>query len=258
MHTQQDLVNDILKMGIKSTDLLTVHTSLKAIGKIDDSQKSSAEIVIDALRNCVSNGILMIPSHTFRNIRETPLFDIRNTMPCIGTLPCVAVSLANKAYDAGDRTCVRSMQVSHSIVAFGKDAYEFTQCDRKTKTRTPMEGCYGKLYYQKGKILLLGVGLNVNTFIHAIDEYFDYHSQAIPFGETTLIQVRDYDGSQWAQERISTVGPTAITFLRYENRLKELGAMICGKVGDADALVIDAHKCFDIIWNIRKKESQYI
>ena len=256
MYTQQDIENDILRIGVESKDILTVHTSLKAIGKIDDSQKSGAEVVIDALRNCVSDGILMVPSHTFRNIRETPVFDIRATMPCIGTLPCIAVSLANQAYDAGDRTCVRSMQVSHSVVAFGKDAYEFVQCDRETKTRTPIEGCYGKLYHQNGKILLLGVGLNANTFIHTIDEYFDYHCQGTDLGETIQIQVTDYDGSQWEQERIITAGPPAITFLRYEDVLRDAGALTYGKVGDADAILIDAQKCFDVVLDIRKKELQ--
>ncbi len=252
MYTQQDLENDILRIGVESTDLLTVHTSLKAIGKIDDGQKSGAEVVIDALRNCVSDGLLMIPSHTYSNIRETPVFNIRTTLPCIGTLPCVAVDLANQAYDAGDKTCIRSMQVSHSVVAFGKDAYAFTACDRETKTRTPIDGCYGKLYHQNGKILLPGVGLNTNTFIHTIDEYFDYHCNGTPLGETIWIQVTDYDGSQWMQERISTVGPPAKTFLRYEDALKESGSLTYGKIGDAEAILVDARKCFDVVLDIRK------
>ena len=254
IYTQKDLEKDIIQMGVKSTDVLTVHTSLKAIGKIDDSQKSGAEVVLDALKNSVSEGILMIPSHTFRNIRETPVFDIQNTMPCIGTLPCIAVKLANQAYRAGDKTCVRSMQVSHSVVAFGKDAYAFTECDRTTKTRIPIEGCYGKLYHQNGKILLIGVGLNTNTFIHMVDEYYDYKCNSGVLHDTTWIHVIDYDGTEWEQERLGTWGPAAISFLRYEDSLKEAGALTYGKIGDADAVLIDARKCFDVVISVRRNE----
>ena len=254
MYTMQDLEKDIRQIGVVSSDTLTVHTSLKSIGKIDDTQKSGAEVLIDALKNSVSDGILMIPSHTYANIRETPVFDIRKTRPCIGTLPCVAVELANEAYDKGDMTCVRSMQVSHSIVAFGKDAYEFAACDRSTKTRTPMAGCYGNLYRRNGKILLIGVGLNKNTFIHMVDEFLDYDcGKRLPDG-TTYIHITDYDGTQWEQERILTYGPGAADFERYATALQQANAITYGKVGDADAMLIDAKKCFDTVLTIRKNE----
>lgn len=256
MYTQNDLENDIRRLGVSSTDLLTVHTSLKAIGPIDDSQKSGAEVVLDALRSAVSEGLLMIPAHTFRNIRETPVFHIRNTMPCIGTLPGVAVKMANQAYDAGDSTCIRSMQVSHSVVAFGKDAYAFTACDRASRTRTPMSGCYGSLYKENGKILLLGIGLECNTFIHMADECFDYGESGTDDKKTIRIHVTDYDGSQWEQERICTDGPASVTFPRYEAALKAAGALTYGKVGDANAMLVDARKCFDVVTAIRKSEEK--
>ena len=255
MYSQQDLENDIRRMGVKNTDLLTVHTSLKAIGKVDDRQKSGAEVVIDALKNSVSEGLLMVPAHTFRNIRETPCFHIRSTMPCIGTLPGVAVRLANQAYDTGDKTCIRSMQVSHSVVAFGKEAYDFTACDSTTKTRTPMQGCYGKLYQEKGKILLLGVGFETNTYIHMVDEYFDYECHGMQPEKTIWIHATDYDGTEWEQERLHTVGPASASFPRYEEALKAAGALTYGKVGDADAIVVDARKCFDVVLKIREKEA---
>ena len=249
MFTQKELINDIRTLGIKDDDLLTVHTSLKAIGEIDGQGKSGAETVIEALRSCVPDGILMIPAHTYQNIREVPIFDIRKTMPCIGTLPCVAVEMANKAFDEGDRTCIRSMQVSHSVVAFGKNAYDFVECDRRVNTRTPMAGCYGKLYYEGGKILLLGVDLSKNTYIHAIDEHID----ATVYG-ALAVTVTDYDGKSWVQEELKTQGPAAATFVRYKDALDAAGAVRYGKIGNAESMVIDARKCFDVVMEIRANE----
>lgn len=251
MFTEKNLICDIRALGIEDGDLLTVHTSLKSIGEIDGNGKSGAEVVIDALRACVSKGILMIPTHTYQNIREVPVFDIRRTMPCIGVLPGVAVEMANRAVDAGDRTCVRSMQVSHSVVAFGENAYEFVECDRHVRTRTPMAGCYGKLYYEGGKILLLGVDLSKNTYIHAIDEQID----ATVYG-ATAVTVTDYDGTSWVQEELLTKGPAAATFVRYKEALDAVGAIRYGKIGNADSMLIDARKCFDVITETRKNENR--
>ena len=249
MRSEKDLIRDIKAMGVEEDDLLTVHTSLKAIGEIDSSEKTGAEVVLDALRACVCKGILMIPAHTYKNIREVPEFDIRNTMPCIGTLPCVAVEMANRAYDAGDKTCVRSMQVSHSVVAFGDKAYEFVECDRHVNTRTPMAGCYGKLYYDGGKILLLGVDLSRNTYIHAIDEHID----ATVYG-STAVKVTDYNGEVSMREELLTKGPAAATFVRYKQALEAADAVRYGRIGDAESMLIDARKCFDVVMETRKNE----
>ena len=249
MFTEKDLIRDIRALGIKDEDLITVHTSLKAIGEIDGEGKSGAETVISALRTCVSKGILMIPAHTYQNIREVPVFDIRKTMPCIGVMPGVAVEMANRAVDEGDRSCVRSMQVSHSVVAFGDKAYEFVECDRHVNTRTPMAGCYGKLYYEGGKILLLGVDLSRNTYIHAIDEHID----ATVYG-ATAVTVTDYDGKSWVQEELLTKGPAAATFVRYKDALDAAGATTYGKIGDAESMLVDARKCFDVVMEMRMNE----
>lgn len=261
MHTKLTLLADLRAIGICETDLLTVHTSLKAVGAVDPAGISGGHTVLDALRKSVAEGILMVPAHTYRNIREAPVFHIRETMPCIGTMPGVAVRLANEAYDSGDRTCIRSMQVSHSVVAFGKEAYDFVACDRSVETRTPMAGCYGNLYRQGGKILLLGVDLSKNTFIHVADEVFDYGLDPVtgkavlppdcPFTEVT---VTDYDGTVGIRRELRTVGPAAADFIRYESNLQEAGAITYGRIGDAPSMLIDARKCFDTVIRVRSQK----
>lgn len=247
MYTKEDLKADILKFGIKKDDLLTFHTSMKAVGKIDAVNSTGADLLIDALSECVPDGLLMIPTHTFRNIREDgPVFDIRRTMPCIGALPCAAVLRANRAVDSGDPTCIRSLHVSHSVVAIGKDAREFVESDRRSLTRTPMTGSYGKLYENGGKILLIGVDLSRCTFIHAVDEYLD----PTVYGNV-VIRVTDYDGSESDREEFITRGPAAANFPRYQESLEEAGAIVHGKIGDADSMLVDAVKCFEVV--VRKR-----
>ena len=134
MYTQSQLTCDVRALGVRPDDVITVHTSLKAVGAIDAVGSTGADIFIDAMRAAVPEGLLLIPTHTFRNIREDgPVFNVRSTMPCIGTVPCAAVIRANRAVDAGDATCVRSLHVSHSVAAFGSGAREFVRADRLSR-----------------------------------------------------------------------------------------------------------------------------
>lgn len=249
MHTKATLVKQLKDFGILPTDLLTVHTSLKAIGKIDDSCCSGAETLIRALCETVHDGILLIPSHTYTIFRltppgETPLYDVRNTMPCIGAVPSQAVCMANKAYDEGDTTCIRSMHPDHSVVAFGKNAVSFVACDSHTTTAVASNGCYAELSRHSGKILLIGVDLTCNTFIHYIDEIMNNAPR--PYIEVDTI---DYTGHKTRRLTTTTKGASH-TYNKYLKALEEGGAVTHGKIGDADAILCDARKIFRIIVSI--------
>jgi len=249
MYSKEELISHIQTLGINSTDLLTVHTSLKSVGAIASDNCSSAEVLINALRESVCNGLLLIPSHTYTIFRltppgETPLYDVRNTMPCIGAVPSQAVCMANKAYDEGDTTCIRSMHPDHSVVAFGKNAVSFVTCDSHTTTAVASNGCYAELSRHSGKILLIGVDLTCNTFIHYIDEIM--HNAPRPYIEVDTI---DYTGHK--TRRLTTITKGAShTYNKYLKALEEGGAVTHGKIGDADAILCDARKIFRIIVSI--------
>lgn len=50
MFSEKDIACDIRALGIEDGDLLTVHTSLKAIGEMAGQGKSGAEAVISCQR----------------------------------------------------------------------------------------------------------------------------------------------------------------------------------------------------------------
>lgn len=251
MYTKSDLIRHIRALGIKSTDTVMVHTSLKSIGVIDPEDKTTAEIYIDALKECLSEGLLLIPAHTWATIQEDGQeFDVRTSIPNIGVVPTVAVRLAAESYDNGSRDCLRSLHPTHSVVAFGKRAEEYILGDLLAETPAPKSGCFGKLYEEKAKILLVGVNQGRNTFFHAVDEYIDTPNRLRDYAIHPI--VRDYDGIVTPRTLTRHSHSMSDYFMNYERYLEQCGAVKFGRIGDALVRVCDAVACTHAIARLWK------
>lgn len=157
MITKQAVFSMLESVGVCPDDKVTVHTSLKAIGPIE----GGAEGLLDALREYLCDGLLIVPTHTWLGILERPYYDRDKTTPCIGVLPTVAAF-----HPAG----IRSFHPTHSVAVFGKNAADYVAQEKTYTTGTPEDHCLSRLYREHGKILLLGVGFESNTYIHSVEE----------------------------------------------------------------------------------------
>ena len=251
MYSKSDLVRQIRDLGIRSTDTVMVHTSLKSIGIIDPEDKTTAEIYIDALKEVLSDGLLLIPAHTWATVRENGQeFDVRSSVPCIGVVPTVAARLAAESYDAGKRDCLRSLHPTHSVVAFGARAESYIADDRFADTPAPAKSSFGKLYQENAKILLVGVNQGRNTFFHAVDEYLDIPNRLC--AAPVSLAVRDYDGTITHTKLTRHSHSMSDFFMNYESYLEQVGAVEFGRVGDALVRVCDARKCTHAIADLWK------
>lgn len=242
MYSKSDLVRHIRALGIMSTDTVMVHTSLKSIGIIDPEDKTTAEIYIDALKEVLHDGLLLIPTHTWATIREDgQIFDVRASLPCIGAVPTVAVELASQSWDAGRTDCLRSLHPTHSVVAFGSRAAEYIADDHFAETPAPRNSSFGKLYEENAKILLVGVNQGRNTFFHAVDEYLDIPHRLCQ--SPVSLTVRDYEGN--VTPRLLTRHSHSMSdyFMNYERWLEQNDAIRFGRIGDALTRVCGARKC---------------
>ena len=110
MVTKQDIIAFLKEMGFRPDDTVTIHAALRQVGPIENG----ADGLIDALTEYLSEGLLLVPTHTWANVNpENPHFDVRSTVPCIGTLAKVA---------AFRKDGIRSLHPTHSMAAFGKNA----------------------------------------------------------------------------------------------------------------------------------------
>ena len=241
MVTKQDVFRLLEECGVKHDDTVTIHASLRSAGPI----MGGADGLIDALKEYLCDGLLLIPTHTWANVnRQNPVFDVRKTVPCIGTLARIAAFRPD---------AVRTLHPTHSLAIFGKGAWEYAQGEEKSGTPAPMGGCLSRLYEREGKILLLGVGHERNTYLHAVDERIDVPNRLHP--DPFTITIIDWDGKEHQSplyrphhvENIRANLGCSDYYPNYKKAIEAAGAVVYGQLGTALVYCCDAKKMTDAV-----------
>lgn len=245
MVTKKDIFTMLEKAGIKKNDKVTIHTSLKSIGEIENG----ADGLIDAFIEYLSDGLLLVPTHTWEEVYGNgAIYDVRKSVPCIGTLPKIA---------AFRKDGVRSLHPTHSITAFGKGAEVYVKGDEKCTTPAPVTSSLSRLYEENGKVLLIGVNHSSNTYLHAVDERLCIPNRISK--KSYDITIYDYNGNKiYIPEFYGhyTEGADCCCSEFYPNYTKlfeATNAVTYTKLGNAKVYVCDAKKMTDVLKKVWSK-----
>lgn len=243
MLLKNDIKEIFKNIGLKQTDTVLIHSSLKAIGPME----GNAQGMLKEFMEYFKNGLLIFPTHTWATMKEdNMIFDVDSTESCVGAL----TNIARKT-----KGFIRSLHPTHSVCAYGKKALEYTNYDLNATTPVGPKNCFGILKDYNAKILFLGAPLSKNTFIHSIEEEFDvkdrftshiYHF--ISKGNNTYI---DY----YMPKHYSTL--SAHISEHYEKLLpifldKKIAKEF--QFGNAISYIVDAKKSYDLVCEILKKD----
>lgn len=240
MFTKEFLKQQLRDMGLCPTDTVTIHTSMKAIGEVE----GGADTVIDAFCEYLDEGLFLVPTHTWSYVRRSqPIYDVRSTPACIGALPRVA---------ANREDGYRSLHPTHSLWGHGKDAEGYLQGEERLLTPCAPHSAYGRLADVGAKILLIGVGNDKNTFIHAVEEMGDVPNR---LSEDPLeLTVIDREGKEISvpmrRHFCTESSDVSRQFVNFEPALIACGAQTLGKLGNAEVRIVDARKCREVILRI--------
>ncbi len=238
MHTKETLIHDLQNLGLDPKGTTLAHFSYKSLGDVGGGPQT----VIDALIEYMKEGLLVFPTHTWDNVNENqPYFSVADTETCIGIIP----ELARKT--AGG---FRSGHPTHSVVAFGKEAQAFVAEDHLFGTPCPREGSWGKLLDRNATILLVGVTLNRDTFIHGVEEWLDIPNRMTDIKE--ILYSRLADGSLHPIPMQRHIGHVGSNFPRAESFLRESGVLHEGKLGDATVLYHQAQPAYEALKQLLK------
>ena len=239
MLTRDDIFRFLQDAGIRHDDKVTIHCSLRSIGKIENG----ADGLIDACCEYLKDGLFIVPTHTWNKVwRDTPYYDVRSTVPDIGTLAEVA---------AFRKDGVRSLHPTHSVTVFGKGAEEFVKGEEKCGSPAPVGSCISRLYEEGGKVLLVGVGHERNTYLHSVDERLKIPDRLNPNPfEITII---DYQGHELKSppfhSHYTAASDRCVSeyYPNYKEAFEYAGAVTYSKLGNALVYVCDCRKMTDIL-----------
>jgi aminoglycoside 3-N-acetyltransferase len=231
------IVHDLRRLGLAAGDHVLVHSSLSRIGNVE----GGAPTVICALRAAVGpEGTVLFPALSGRadlSPENPPDFDARNT-PAIG----IGVIPETARLSPGAK---RSLNPTHSVVAFGPKAAWFTMGHEQCETPCGPGSPYDKLTQVGGRILLLGCDHNSNTSLHMIEELAGVAYHMIP--GSAEFEILDLQGDRLTIRARFHSWASARNFNVIEPVLVEKGVQVNGTVGLAEARLIDAKAMRDLV-----------
>ncbi|WP_211750221.1 AAC(3) family N-acetyltransferase [Paenibacillus sp. Marseille-Q4541] len=239
MHTIESLMKQLEELDIDSKGTLLVHSSMKSMGQVE----GGADTVLDAFTEYMKDGLLVLPTHTWSYIKaDNPKFYVDRSPCCVGILPELFRNRPG---------VVRSLHPTHSVAALGRDSIEFTHDDHHFDTPCARGSSWGKLLDREATILLVGVDLKRNTFIHGVEEWMDIEGRltdghemlytVLPDGTEIPVPSRRHCGLSWSHH-----------FWKVDEVLESKGAMYKGRLGDAVVRVCDAAKVAKVITEMLK------
>ena len=250
MYTKADLLENLAGMGLKPTDTLMVHASMKAVGAVE----GGADTVLDAFMEYFREGLFLMPTHTWSSIKKNnPVFDPKTEPACIGLLPNLLRQRPG---------VLRSLHPTHSVAAWGPRAAEFIAGEENATSPCTPGGCWDRLREEDAKILLLGVTHNRNTFLHSVDEALGIPDRLTP--DRVLLHTVMPDGTlhdTWMHRHYnSTYGSGA--YAEYYNKLKQafydLGAAKPARFGDAECILCEARKLYAVCQKLYAREENCV
>ena len=150
--TYRDLAEDLAALGVQKGDTLYVHTSLKALGALEQG----AQTLFAALTEAVGeSGTFAVPTHTYQCRPDDP-FDPAKTPSALGVFPNY-VWRHSGAYRTG--------HASHSSAAYGANAAALCENNSLSNPFSD-DSVLARVCDGGGKVLLLGVGQESNSMIH--------------------------------------------------------------------------------------------
>ena len=157
-YNKQQLKDQLKSMGLKGDETILIHSSMKSIGEVD----GGADAVLDAWMEYFKDGLLLLPTHTWKTVNaDNPVYNPQTTPSCVGLLTNMFMKRDG---------VIRSLHPTHSMAGYGENAAEYLAGEEYNNTPCTPGGCYDRLKDAGGKVLLVGVGHERNTYIHSVEE----------------------------------------------------------------------------------------
>jgi len=247
--TREALAADLRRIGLRSGDVVLVHSSLSRLGNV----QGGAEAAVDALLDAVApGGTVLFPTLTGSE-RDGP-----DCPPVVEVLSTPCVRWVGRIPEAARRrtAAVRSLHPTHSTAAIGPAAERYSAGHEQTATPCDDRSPYVRLIQESGWILLLGCDHESNTSLHCLEELagVPYHLQA---GWTDGVVVDRHGRRAIVRNRLHLWRWHRL-FSRVDEPLEAAAAQVRGQVGLAEARLTRADRFAQTLLPILRADPLYL
>ena len=259
-YNKQQLKNQLESMGLKGDETILIHSSMKAIGAVDGGD----DTVLDVWMEYFKNGLLLLPTHTWKTVNaDNPVYNPYTTPSCVGLLTNMFMKRDG---------VIRSLHPTHSMSGYGKNAAEYLAGEEYNNTPCTPGGCYDRLKEVGGKVLLVGVGHERNTYIHSVEEVLNVPNRLSDMPMELVIELQEESNNSgklppynrddgwkkhtdnklcrkvYVRKHYNAQQPhISEDFVKLNKIFLDRGVVRKVKFGDADSLLCDAKGMFNIV-----------
>lgn len=259
-YNKQQLKDQLKSMGLKGDETILIHSSMKAIGAVD----GGADTVLDAWMEYFKDGLLLLPTHTWKTVNaDNPVYNPYTTPSCVGLLTNMFMKRDG---------VIRSLHPTHSMSGYGKNAAEYLAGEEYNNTPCTPGGCYDRLKEVGGKVLLVGVGHERNTYIHSVEEVLNVPNRLSDMPMELVIELQEESNNSgklppynrddgwkkhtdnklyrkvYVRKHYNAKQPhISEDFVKLNQIFLDSGVVRKVKFGDADSLLCDAKGMFNIV-----------
>lgn len=240
--SKKTLIEELMRLGLKSGDTVLVHSSMSKIGYLEEGPKT----FVDAFLSVIGDqGNLMMPSSPNASlqldyIKTNPVFDVKNSPSKLGAITEYFRSL---------KGVKRSLNCTEPVCAIGPDAHYLTSGHFNEITPYTVNSPFRRLYEKKGKILYVGVTLdNAGTNLHTLEDHIPF-PYPVYYDEIFNASIIDEQGVSH-QVKTKVHNPVWSSKRKCDQLLpmfKSENVYLDGKLGNANTLLFDGQLMFDVM-----------
>lgn len=233
-----DLLRDLVKMGIRPGDTLIVHSSMKSLGHVPGGPRA----VIRALQRAVTpRGAIVMPVFSFsfeKAYEPTEPFDPKASPSKVGLISDTFRRM---------RGVRRSLHPTHSVAAWGRGAAELLEGHDRL-SGLAAETPFHRAARRGAKLLMIGCRFTSLSLLHIAED----------LGGAPYLRIFNWGYHGWKPTALVRRGRTvervkdacipgcSHNFNAAESLTREKGLIRTGRLGEADVLIADAGAVLDL------------
>ena len=223
-----DLLEDLVRLGLRTDDFVVMHSSFKAVGRRDIAP---ADFIRTLLEVIGPGGTLMMPTFTYSyaGLWGMKPFDAATSPGLLNGI----LSETLRGYPGA----LRSAHPTYSVAAIGRYAEEVTR-NRETASALGFGSSFEAANQRGAQILLLGIGNDRNSMLHYAETVAAVPYLDVPWrahaGKTALVLK---EGAAVEMPLPEEYPGCSLGFGVADSYLEEQGILKRGKIAAADAIL---------------------